>query len=44
MSRIDRVAEPWGSRTAHGPGERRPTRARWANGTLEELSPQVLAS
>ena len=26
MSRIDRIAEPWGTRTAYGPGETWPTR------------------
>lgn len=38
MARIDRIAEPWGSRTPYGPGETWPTRvdAYLADGLTEE--------
>ena len=50
MPRIDRIAEPWGSRTPYGPGETAERchpqslrQARWANAHLKVASPQVIA-
>ena len=38
MSRIDRIAEPWGTRTPYGPGEDWPARVdvRLSDGVTED--------